>query len=79
MMVGTPVLTTKVCGNPELVKHQHNGILVHPGNVQELTEQIELVLYKSSLSEQLAGEGKRSIQRFSWKQLLRETMKVLCK
>ncbi|GAK57888.1 1,2-diacylglycerol 3-glucosyltransferase [Candidatus Vecturithrix granuli] len=77
MMLGIPVITTSVCGNPELVITEKNGILVQHGNIAELQEQLERVLYDSELRKRLIDEGKCTIQRFSWKTLLRETLQAL--
>lgn len=77
MMVGIPVITTSVCGNPELVTTEKNGILVQHGNIAELQEQIERVLYDSELSKRLIHEGQRTVQRFSWETLITQTLQAL--
>lgn len=77
MMVGVPVITTSVCGNPELVATEKNGILVQHGNIAELQEQLERVLDDSELRKRLIDGGKHTIQRFSWETLLRETLQAL--
>lgn len=77
MMVGVPVITTSVCGNPELVTTEKNGILVQYKNIAELQEQLERVLHDSELCQCLIDEGKHTIQRFSWETLMRETLQSL--
>lgn len=77
MMVGIPVITTSVCGNPELVTTEKNGILVQHGNMAELQEQLERVLGDSELRKRLINGGKHTIQCFSWETLLRETLQAL--
>ncbi len=78
MMVGTPVITTSVCGNPELVIHEENGLLVEQGDLKMLKIQIQRLLNDSILQKQLAEEATRGIQKYSWDQLMRQTMEVLC-
>lgn len=86
MMVGTPVITTSVCGNPELVTHQENGILVAPcdrtqdcqGNVEELRASIMTLLQDASLREKVIEGGKQTVKHYSWDRLLQQTVNVLC-
>lgn len=77
MLVGTPVMTTPVCGNPELVAHNENGWFVPYGNFAELAKQICTVLNDQSLRERLREGGRLTAQRFTWEQLIRKTMELL--
>jgi len=78
MMVSTPVITTPVCGNPELVIHEENGLLVEQGNLESLTTQITRILKDSALRKHLVEGGIRAVQQYSWERLDRQTMEVLC-
>ena len=78
MMMGTPVITTSVCGNPELVVHRQNGMLYQQDNLEELTAQIQTALSSSSLRQTLIDGGYKTVQQFTWEQLLRQTLSVLC-
>ena len=77
-MVATPVITTPVCGNPELVTHEENGILVEQGDLESLTTQIHRILNDPDLREHLVERGIRSVQQYSWDRVSRQTMEVLC-
>ena len=77
MMVGTPVITTSVCGNPELITHRENGLLVEPENIVELKGQIQKILDNRSLQRQCIEGGKRRVQQYSWANLFQHTLKVL--
>jgi glycosyltransferase involved in cell wall biosynthesis len=77
MSVGTPVVTTAVCGNPELVIAEQNGILVEYGQVVELEKQLERVLEDARVRKQLIEGGKRSLQQFTWDKLFDETIRIL--
>lgn len=77
MMVGLPVVTTAVCGNPELVSHRRNGILVPYNAPEMLTDQLALVIKDSALREKLVQGGAQTRQKFSWERLLKETLEVL--
>ncbi|PID60392.1 hypothetical protein CSB45_00255 [candidate division KSB3 bacterium] len=79
MMLGVPVLTTSVCGNPELVTHQENGLLFPQGDLAAMKEQITSVLSDSALRERLTRGASCMILQTSWERLLRETLNVLCR
>ena len=49
MSSGKPVIASRVGGIPELVRHNENGILVSPGNVEQLVEALLQLLENQSL------------------------------
>ena len=57
-----PVVASNVGGIPDLVKHQSNGLLVKPGNVEELTNALEQILSDDVLSRKMGKEGRKRIQ-----------------
>lgn len=60
MALGTPVVTTNVCGNPEIVNNCVNGILV-PYNDREAFRNAILQLYKDIEFRKKLGEKAREI------------------
>ena len=77
MMTGTPVITTPVCGNPELVTHQKNGLLIKQGDRDSLKEAIEQLLHDAVLRKTCVEEGKRTAEHYSWNRLLQQTETIL--
>ncbi len=77
MMVGIPVITTSVCGNPELVEHKKNGLLFPQGDVAAMKEQIKSVLHDAEFRETLIHGGQRSLPPNAWEKLLRDTLDAL--
>lgn len=77
MIVGVPVITTSVCGNPELVEHQKNGLLFPQGDIAAMKEQIKSVLHDTEFREKLIHGGQRSLPQNAWEKLLRDTLDVL--
>ncbi|MCP4400617.1 MAG: glycosyltransferase family 4 protein [bacterium] len=77
MMVGCPVLTTAVCGNPELVTHHENGIFIQVDSPEELQEQMQQVLADGSLRQSCIEQGKQTVRHYSWKRLLEQTAACL--
>lgn len=77
MAVGTPIVTTSVGGNPELIEHRKSGILVKRNNIEELGAAITDVLTDKRLREQLVRGAKRRALDFNEERTLRETAKLL--
>lgn len=49
MSWGLPVITTPVGGIPEVIKQGETGLLVNPGNIQELTDAMQSLIENPSL------------------------------
>lgn len=69
-----PVIATNVGGLPEMVKHQHYGLIVEEKNVDALAEGIVTLLQYPNLLETYSREIKSdySIGRLSWKQIAKD-------
>lgn len=59
MAWGIPPITTPVGGIPEVVVPNQNGLLVSPGNVQQLSQAIQYLLEDAELRLKL-GKSARS-------------------
>ncbi len=57
MASGTPCVTTHITGIPELFTHNHDGLLVRPGNAVMLADALESLINDSSLRESIAKEA----------------------
>jgi len=62
MAMEKPVVASRVGGIPDLVKHQINGLLVKPGDVEGLTHALEQILSDKGLSSKMGKEGRKRIQ-----------------
>lgn len=51
---GLPVIATRWRSLPELVEHEHNGLLVEPGSIEELAAAIERLANDRELIQRLA-------------------------
>ena len=65
MTLGTPVVCTGVCGNPELVAEGENGLLVPRRNPEALAEAMRKLLADKSLRDMFARVGELRATRFS--------------
>lgn len=65
MALGTPVITTAVGGNREIIRNDENGILVAPGAVQSLKEAIIGLLSDPVRAERLARVAHKDVAGFT--------------
>ena len=71
MLAGKPVIATNVGGNPELVRHDFNGLLVEKENVQQLKEALLKLLGDKDKRRVLGQNGfSRVKSEFSMKTML---------
>lgn len=58
MAVGLPVIATNVGGVPDVLKHRSEGIIVTPGDVNDLAESIRLLINDSDMRQDMARRAK---------------------
>jgi len=63
--LGTPIVCTGVCGNPELVEHEKNGLLVPMRDPEALRTAMERVLSDPELAQRFVDESLRRASIFS--------------
>jgi len=77
MSCSLPVVATKVGGIPEVVDHNVNGILINPGNIDELTHSLIYLLQDKSLRTRLGFYARKKIEeKFSWKKIVPKVIEV---
>lgn len=64
MAAGKPVIATRAGGIPEIVVHEETGLLVAPGDVDELAEAICRLLADASLASRLAARGREHVVKW---------------
>ena len=62
MVLGVPVIATRVGGIPELIEDGVSGLLVPPRNSKMLAQAIKNVLQDNNLKEMLASNGIKRIK-----------------
>ena len=75
MSIGTPIITTNVGGNPELIDDDKNGLLVQFNNKDELYKSIISVLDDKSKSERLVRNAKNKLEKFNTENMIKELVK----
>ncbi len=74
MAAGVPVVATRVGGTSEAVVHGETGLLVPPGDPQELAEAIGSLLRESDLADRLGAAGRQVMrERFGMDRMAHAT------
>lgn len=72
-----PVIASNAGALPELVSNGENGILIQPGNVQELVNAIKHLINNKELRQTMGSMGRQIAQeKFSWRQAAEQTLDV---
>ena len=62
---GCPTISTRIGGVPEIIEHRVSGLVVEPGDDQELARSIREVLEDRKLAAELSAGGRcRAERRF---------------
>jgi glycosyltransferase involved in cell wall biosynthesis len=61
MSWGLPVITTPVGGIPEVVSNTQNGLLVTPGDIQQLSEAMQSLIKEEKLRLSLGSAARISV------------------
>lgn len=63
MALGTPVVSTKIAGIPELIVDGKCGIIVTPGDLKELVDAIEKMVLDASMRSKFAKEARMRAEK----------------
>ncbi|MFA5942663.1 MAG: glycosyltransferase family 4 protein [Candidatus Paceibacterota bacterium] len=77
LSIGTPIVTTPVGGNVEVIKEGENGLLVPFGDSDKTFEAIDRILSDKSLGEQLSLNGMKSVVKFTEDEMLKNLTAIL--
>jgi len=77
MATNLPVITTNICGNPEIIRNNYNGLLVDYNNKKQLEEAILKLWGNEELQKKFIENGKKSLKKFSKEKIIKETLKIL--
>lgn len=78
MLMGKPVVASKIIGPSELVVDRETGFLFNTGNIQELTDCISHLLSSSQLRNEMGKAGRRRVvENFSIEQYVNQVNNVL--
>ena len=70
LMVGLPVITSDLSGVREIINHRVNGLLVGPGEVDQLSKAMEELMLNENLCLKLAEKALETSKRFSAEEVI---------
>jgi glycosyltransferase involved in cell wall biosynthesis len=76
LLAGTPVIASDKGGNPEIVRHDHNGLLVpyvDPGALEDTIR----AAFRGDTRARLAARTGHGLERFRWDTLVESTLAAL--
>jgi glycosyltransferase involved in cell wall biosynthesis len=59
---GLPAVSTRVSGIPEIIDHEHNGLLCEPNDPAALTDHLRTLLQQPDLRQRMAVAGRRKAE-----------------
>jgi len=77
MACGLPVIISNVCGNPEVVEHGYNGLLVEYNNKEQLKNAILKLWKDKELQKKFIKNGKKTLGRFGLEKMVGKTIEAL--
>ncbi len=63
LALGVPVVCSDAGGNPEVIKHEENGLLFCPDDERALAENIQRLLKDEELRERIISAGRDTVQK----------------
>lgn len=76
MATGTPIISSRIGGIPDIVHDGVNGILVSPADVESLTKSMIKLIKNPNLRSKMVKEGKKIVINYSWKQIASDTISI---
>jgi len=73
----TPVVATNIGGNPEVISHYENGMLVPPNDPVKLAESIQYLLDNETIATKLGKQGRKFVvENFSLKTVTKKLLGI---
>lgn len=78
MSYGLVTVASDIGGIPSLITHNKDGVLISPGNSQELAQNLERLIQDSSLMQTLSESARTTIiEGYSMDKMVNDTLEVL--
>jgi len=76
IFLGTPVIASKVGGNPEIIKDNFNGFLVEYNNQEQIKKAILEIYQNKKIRQTFADNSQEAIKKFDLDRMIKETLLV---
>ena len=79
MHLNLPIITTAIGGNPEIIEHNHSGLLVEYNNRKELKKAIFDLWENKELQKKFQENSKKVLEGFTFERMIKDTFEILFK
>ena len=76
MAAGVPVIASRVGGILDIIEDGKTGLLIEPGNPEEIAKAISKIYQDSVLREQLINNAIAELKRYNWKNMAERVFKI---
>jgi len=76
MLMGKPIIATRVGGIPELIKDGENGVLINPCHPEEIVNAIEILINNEKMRRKIAQNNLEKIKNFSVSKMVSQIEKL---
>ena len=76
MVMGLPIIASRVGGLPWIIRDGENGFLVEPRNPRDIAEKITLLLTNDDLRAYMSKRNIEEATKYSWKKIVEKLEKV---
>lgn len=76
MACGKPVVASNIGGIPFVVENEKTGLLFECGDVEELSEKINVLLIDEELRKKMGEAGREKAKGYSWAKIAEQTVAV---
>jgi glycosyltransferase involved in cell wall biosynthesis len=76
MACGKPIITTNVGGNPFAVIDDVNGLLIQPGNWEQLAQKLIYLFQNKKLIKRMGEESFKRVIDFDWNDVSKQTKEI---
>lgn len=76
MAAGSLIVATNISGNRDIIRNGESGILVPPGDVDQLAVSIISALVDNDMSMRMIAESKKTIEKYSWREITKQYVDI---
>jgi len=72
LAAGKPVVAFNTGGNPDIIKDGKNGLLAKPGDIEDLTDKMQMLLRDDQLLERMSRQALMMVKKYDWLEIARQ-------
>jgi glycosyltransferase involved in cell wall biosynthesis len=76
MSYGKAIISTKVGGIPEIVRNKENGLLINPGDLEQIKQSLNFFLENPEKIEEYGVVSEQKVQKYLPNSVLKELEEI---